>query len=102
MKELLAVVWPSGRSPQSSQPLAPRLDSLLGKTICGLYNGAYYFDQTWPWLKEMLSKRFPGVKFVGVEEFGRFFSKDEAALHKALPDKLKEYGCDAVISGRGC
>ncbi|MFC1941357.1 hypothetical protein ACFLWL_03030 [Chloroflexota bacterium] len=102
MKEEIEVVWPSGKRAQLPQPLAPRLDTLEGKTICGLYNGAYHFDQTWPLIQQLLSGKYPGIKFVGWEEFGNYFGKEEESLLEALPAKLKHYGCDAVVSGRGC
>ena len=102
MKEKIEVVWPSGRSAQPLLPLAPRLNTLENKTVCGISNGAFYFDQTWPLIQQLLSKKYPGIKFVGWEEFGMVSDKEMGAALKALPGKLKEYGCDAVISGRGC
>ncbi len=102
MIEKLEAVWPLGRFTQAPQPLAPRLDTLEGKTICGLFNGVFYFEKTWPLVKQVLSQKYPGIKFVDWEKLGLFYSQDETASLKALPDKLKQYGCDAVISGRGC
>ena len=102
MKEKMEVVWPLGKSAEAPRSLALRLDTLEGKTICGLYNGVFHFDKTWPLIKQLLSKKYPGIKFVDWEEFGKFYGKEEIALLEALPDKLKQYGCDAVISGRGC
>lgn len=91
-----------GKATRPPQPLAPRLDGLNGKTICGLFNGRYHFDETWPVVKQALSERFPGVKFVDWEPFGRFYGKEELTRLEELPAKLRQYGCDAVISGRGC
>ena len=100
MKEKIEVVWPLGKVAQSPQPLAPRLDTLEGKTICGLCNGSFYFDQSWPLIKQLLSKKYSGIKFVDWEKFGTV-GDDESVL-KDLPDKLRKYGCDAVVTGRGC
>ncbi len=102
MKEKIEVVWPLGKATERLQPLAPRLDTLEGKTICGLYNGVFHFDETWPLIQQLLSKKYPGIKFVGWEEFGSFKEKEEMSRLEALPGKLAQYGCDAVISGRGC
>ena len=102
MKEKVEVVWPSGKFAQPSQPLAPRLDTLEGKTICELSNGVFYFDKTWPLIQQLLREKYPGIKFVGWEEFGIVSDKEQVVVLKALPDKLKKYTCDAVISGRGC
>ncbi len=101
MKERVEVVWPSGKCAMPPQSLAPRLATLEGKTVCGLYNGGFYFNQTWPLVKRLLAKRYPGIEFVGWEEFGIISDKEEEVL-KDLPDKLRKYGCDAVVSGRGC
>ncbi|MFC1987911.1 hypothetical protein ACFLVH_05155 [Chloroflexota bacterium] len=102
MKEKIEVVWPLGKLTRPQQSLAPRLDTLEGKTICGLYNGSFHFDETWPFIKQLLSRKYHDIKFVGWEEFGEFNGNKELSLHEVLPDKLKQYGCDAVISGRGC
>ena len=102
MKEKIEVVWPLGKAMYPPQPLAPRLDTLEGKTICGLWDGVFYFEKTWPLTKQLLSKKYSGIKFVDWEEFGKFTSKEEMSQLKALPGKLAQYGCDAVISGRGC
>lgn len=102
MSQKMAVVWPLAKSNQPPQRLAPRLDTLEGKTICGLFNGRYHFEDTWPLTKELLAKRYPGIKFVGWEEFGIFNNEAEPDRLKGLPEKLKQHGCDAVITGRGC
>lgn len=102
MKENFEVVAPLGRRTREPQSLAPRLDTLAGKTICGLSNGAFRFDETWPLLKRLLAQRYPGVRFAGWEEFGTVSDKDNEAALNDLPAKLRQYGCDALISGRGC
>jgi len=50
---------------------------------------------------EGVSKRFPGVKFVGYEEFGNFHGAREAQVSAAIPAKLRAHGADAVIVGIG-
>ncbi|MFC1987982.1 hypothetical protein ACFLVH_05520 [Chloroflexota bacterium] len=103
MKEKIEVVWPLAKLTHPQQHLAPRLDTLEEKTICALFNGAVFrFDETWPLIKQALSRKYHDIKFVGWEEFGIFQRNEELALLEALPDKLRQYGCDAVISGRGC
>ncbi|MBI2957796.1 MAG: hypothetical protein HYY32_03030 [Chloroflexi bacterium] len=102
MKEKIEVVSPLGKRTLKPQSLAPRLGTLAGKTICGLSNGAFRFDETWPLLKRLLSERYPGVKFAGWEEFGIVSDQDNEAVLQDLPAKLRQYGCDALISGRGC
>ena len=91
------------------QPV-PRLDTLEGKTICGVMGAHFHFDQTWPAIAELLQKKYPTAKFVGPEEFAPGAAKpgqihgdpSQDEFFEALPDRLKEYGCDAVVSGNGC
>ena len=52
-------------------------------------------------LREHIQARFPGVKFVGHEEFGNFHGAREHAVSAAIPDKLRAHGADAVIVGIG-
>jgi len=39
---------------------------------------------------------------VRYEEFGSTHGGDEREVMRALPEKLKKLGADAVISGMGC
>lgn len=102
MAEKLAVVWPLGKQAEKPRKLAPRLDTLAGKTIGGLYNGHFQFEVTFEQLEKLLSARYPGMKFVSWEKFGTFADVTEKALCDELPAKLKQYKVDAVISGTGC
>lgn len=98
------VVSPIRASSIKIKPLAPSLKTLEGKTICELWNYVFLGDVTFPKIKELLVKRYPGVKFVPYTEFERTHGPDEESersMIKALPGKLKKYGCDAVLSGNG-
>jgi hypothetical protein len=98
------VVSPVGISTIQVKPLAPSLKTLEGKTICELWNYMFYGDVTFPKIEEVMLKRYPGIKFISYKDLPRIHGPDEkaeiAAL-KALPDALKKYRCDAVISGNG-
>ena len=102
MGESMEVVWPLGKIASKNQQLARRLETLEGKTICGLFDGVFHFDETGPLVKESLSRKYPSVKFVDWDKFGVFAGSKETILHNALLGKLKQYRCDAAISGRGC
>lgn len=52
-------------------------------------------------IEKELAKRCPGIKFVSYEVFGSTHGAQEAKVLEALPDKLRQNKCDAVIS-RGC
>ena len=96
------VVWPRGKRTVESVPLAKRLDSLDGKTVCELWDWVFHGDKIFPMLEKELAKRYPGIQFVSYESFGSTHGAEEAKMLEALPDKLKQSGCDAVISGLGC
>ncbi len=96
------VVSPLGKPANMGRSLAPRLDTLAGKTIGELWNGMFYGDVMFPIIREALSKKYPGVKFVPYSTFGSTHSATEARDIAALPEKLAHHGCDAVISGNGC
>jgi hypothetical protein len=96
------VVWPRGRRTVEVAHLAKRLDTLEGKTICALWDWVFRGDEVFPLVEKELKKRFPGLRFVGYEVFGSIHGDNEAQVLAALPDKLKEYKCDGVISGLGC
>ncbi len=97
------VVWPRGRRVIESARLAKRLDTLENKTIGFIWNGVFFGDKMFPVIEKELAKRYPRSKFVSYEVFGITHGRvDVAKVIDAFPDKLKQYKCDAVISGVGC
>ena len=94
--------WP--RSPRQSKikPLAKRLDTLNGKTIAQVWDYVFRGDEVFEFLEEGIKARYPDVKFVSWRDFGNTHGADERAVVAALPEKFKEQGVDAVISGMGC
>ncbi len=95
-------LWP--RSPRQVQlkPLAQRLALLEGKTIAQLWDFVFRGDEVYAHLEEALKTRFPGVRFVSWREFGSTHGGDEREVVAALPQRFKELGVDAAISGMGC
>jgi hypothetical protein len=101
-RQSYAVLWPRGEKTIEVTPLAKRLDTLEGKTVCNLWDYLFRGDEIFPMLEEGLRQRFPGINFVGYEEFGSTHGSDEHEILAGLPDKLRSLGADAVISGMGC
>jgi hypothetical protein len=95
-------LWP--RSPRQTKvkALAKRLDTLDGKTIAQVWDQVFRGDEVFEFLEEGIKARYPGVKFVSWKDFGNTHGSDERAVVAALPEKFKERGVDAVISGMGC
>ncbi len=96
------VVWPRGNRTVGATPLARRLDTLKGKTIGFLWNYAFRGDQMFQVIEREFAKRYPNSKFVSYDEFGHIHGAGEAEVVAALPQKLKQNKCDAVICGVGC
>ena len=96
------VVWPRGKRPMETFHFAKRLDTLEGKTVCALWDWIFRGEQIFPAIEKELAKRYPGIRFVSYETFGSTHGGKEAETLAALPDKLKQNKCDAVISGIGC
>lgn len=101
-KETLEVVWPRAKKVVESSVFAGRYGSLEGKTIGELWDRIFRGDELFPLIETELEKRYPGIKFVNHEVFGNTHGSKEAQTIAALPQKLKENECDAVISGMGC
>jgi len=95
-------LWP--RSPRQSKvkPLAKRLDTLNGKTIAQVWDQVFRGDEVFEFLEEGIKARYPDVKFVRWSDFGSTHGGNEREIVAALPQKFKEKGVDAVISGMGC
>ena len=91
--------WPRTPRQQKTRALAPRLDSLEGKTVAQLWDELFKGDVVFELLEEGLTKRYPGIKFVSWRVFGSTHGGNEKAALAALPDKLRELGVDAVVSG---
>ncbi|MBI3917515.1 MAG: hypothetical protein HY322_10970 [Betaproteobacteria bacterium] len=96
------VFWPRAPRQMRTKTLAPRLDMLEGKTVAQLWDYLYRGDQVFELLEEGLRARFPGVRFVSWREFGSTHGGEERAALAALPQRFKELGVDAVISGMAC
>ena len=94
--------WPRGVRQQRTRALAPRLQSLEGKTVAQLWDYLFKGDQVFELLDEGLKARFPGVRFVSWREFGSTHGGEEKEALAALPERFKALGVDAVISGMAC
>ena len=93
------VVWPSAKSTYEIISPAHRTPDLSGKTVCQLWNWKFKGDEIFPVLRELLAKRFPGIKFVDYTVFGTIDGVKEAETLAGT--HLCEHRCDLVITGVG-
>jgi len=96
------VLWPRSQRQTRFKSLAPRLETLEGKTVAQLWDYMFRGDEVFALLEEGLKARFPGVRFVSWREFGSTHGANEREFVAALPQRLMGLGVDAAISGMGC
>ena len=96
------VLWPRAERQQEGKALAPRLATLDNKTVAHLWDYLFRGDEIMAVLEESLKERYPGIRFVSWREFGNTHGSDERRIVAGLPQRLKELGVDAVISGMAC
>lgn len=103
MKEpVYEVLWPLGRSTVKEIDAKPRVSDLSKATIGHLSHYGFRHDEMIPVVEEVMKERYPGISFVGPDEFGNIHGprhgKDTLPV---LPEKLAALGVDAVITGVG-
>lgn len=100
------VVSPLGEPVAEMISMAPRLETLEGKTIGEIWNGGFRGDETFPIIEKLLRERYPKVKFIPYSEFPLITiaslhpQKKKQTLEK-LKEELQKKKCDAVITGNG-
>ena len=95
------VVWPLGKSTCQPVTLKPRPANLNGITVCELSDYGFKAEVIFPILRGLLEQIYPGIKFIEYTAFGNTHGSQEDEIIASLPEKLKKYGCGAVISGIG-
>ena len=101
----IGVISPVGLESIGKQRVAPRLDTLEGKTIGETWNMDFKGDIMFPIYRELLKERFPGVKIIPYTEFPRStlsgMPEYQKEVSQQIANSAKEKGCDAMISGNG-
>ena len=102
-----SVVSPLGEPTVKPITMAPRLDTLAGKTVGMVWNQAFNADITLPAIAEALKAKYPDIKIIPYTEMDAAMQaagpdpEDPKAEMVALQAVLKAKGCDALISGNG-
>jgi|CXWL01.1.fsa_nt_gi hypothetical protein len=99
------IVSPLGDRTVTMVPMAARLDTLAGKTVCMVWNNAFKADVTLPVIGEALKKRFPDATVIPYTALPIAPLPEPHGVPKrnsdALQAALKSRRCDAVITGNG-
>jgi len=106
MNAALEVVCPLGEPVKKPIPLAPRPETLNGKTVGEIWNGGFGGEITFSVIREMLKERYPGVRIVPYTEFplvtiASLWPERKAQTLEAVRRALIDKGVDAVITGNG-
>lgn len=101
-----AVVSPVGRSSVKMIGMAPRLETLDGKTIA-VVGGSFMASITHPEIKRLILEKYPTAKVLLLNEIGSAGVYPAPGITRRSKDvfqkRLQELGVDAVISGNcGC
>jgi len=103
--EKFEVLSPVGGLVVERKSLAPRLDTLQGKTIGETWNEDFKGDFMFPIYRELFKERFPRVQVIPYTEFPsstlRGTPEYQQELARRIAAMAKEKGCDALISGNG-
>ena len=112
IKMKMEIANPLGEFAIKTVPIAPRLDTLDGKTICELSSNMYSAEMSFPILREMLRKRYPGIRVIPFTEMNEELPEstvmtysgkiaDQEEKTNAVVALAEKKGCDAVILGNG-
>lgn len=99
------VLSPTGETGISEMPVVSRLSDLRNKTICEVINGTFKSQTVFPILRELLQKRYPGIRVIPYTEFPIQWvmgtTQDLLQQVHGAVTKMTQKGCDAVITGFG-
>src|SRR5688572_25238329 len=99
------VVSPLGESTVKTAAMAPRLETLAGKTVCLVWNRSFKSDVTLLAIAEALRKQYPTIKIVPYSAMPMAPLPEPPGEPRkeseALQAAFKAKGCDAVIAGNG-
>jgi len=100
------VVGPLGEPVVGERRIGRYLDTLNGKTVCEIWNEEFRGHITLSTVREMMRKRYPGVKVIPYTEFptstlNRQTSAEMTNTLEAMRVAILEKGCDAVITAEG-
>ena len=99
------VLSPLGETVITARSIAPRLTDLNGKTVGEIWNGLFRGQDSFPIIRELLKKRYPGLTIIPYTEFPiQGVVGETAGIQERVDDAIAlaiRKGCDAIISGNG-
>ncbi len=74
---------------------------LSGMVVAELWDWRFRGDDMFPIIERELKSHFPGLEFIGYEEFGDTHTAEEEAVQERALSIIRERGAQAVISAVG-
>jgi hypothetical protein len=100
-----SVIKPIGKETVKKATTAPRPSTLNGKTVVEIWNEDFKGNIMFPMYRELLKKRYPGVKIVPYTDVPVAALKGTPAYQREVLANIvaavKAHGADAVITGNG-
>ena len=101
----VAVISPLGLPATQNKGIAPRLDTLEGKTVGEVYNHHFKGDQMFALYRQLLQQRYPSVRIVPYTELPASYVGGDPGTQRRIAQEVaaqaKEKGVDALIAGNG-
>ena len=101
----LAVLSPLGLPAIRNEGIAPRLDTLEGKTVGEVYNHHFKGDQMFALYRQLLRQRYPSVRIIPYTELPASYVGGDPATQRRIAREVaaqaKAMGIDALIAGNG-
>lgn len=94
-------VWPLGPKAYADRDPNARVTDLSGKVVAELWDYLFRGEDIFPLLREELTARYPGIRFVNYDVFGNVHGPRQRELLDRVPELLKQHKVDAVISAIG-
>jgi len=96
-----SVVSPLGRTTADELEVNDGLGPLGGKRIAFVWDLLFSGDKMIEEMQAILGEKYPGVEFVGHENFENIHGPEERRVVAELPDRLKELEVDGAVIGVG-
>lgn len=95
------VVCPLGSPAYQDRAPNERVADLNHAVVGELWDYLFRGEEIFPILREQLSARYPGIRFVTYDVFGNVHGPKQRELVARVPELLREHRVDAVISAIG-
>ncbi len=95
------VLWPLGLRAAESIAPSQRPADLNDTVVCEVWDSLFRGNEIFTVVREELTKRYPGVRFVQYDQFGNTMGVHQNDVVANLGAEIRKHRGGAVISGIG-